>query len=413
MLDLAFEPLGRRRLKGVAEPVMLYRVAATDAGRRPVASRLSRSVAVRTRRGGIPVLAGLLAVVVVAVLLGTRVPSLGPAAAAPTATGSAAGSAAASPSRASSPSPPADTSSATPFLPALGAGVKIAIPDIPVVIAATANAVWVARYSGVNQNTGQSTSTLQWIDPVTNQIVATIPLGAGVSARAADGTSLWVALPDANELLVVDGGTNEVGEPISIGEPYDLDIWAGSAWVTSNRTPHQPAFEKQTQLVRVDTKTRKVVSTTELGRTAHQVAATPDTVWVKGDALWRIDPATGRVVATFAVEGRSLAVGAGAVWVIGTGESVLRLDPVLGRIQARIPGPSGGQVLAFAQGSVWVASGSKPATLLQIDPASNRVVSATPFSGIFGLGTAVASGFGSVWLCNSHQNEIWRLQPGG
>ena len=157
----------------------------------------------------------------------------------------------------------------------------------------------------------------------------------------------------------------------------------------------------------VDTKTKRLVNTIDLARQLATVQATPDAVWVSGVAVWRIEPLTGRVTTTFPIQSRPLAVGAGSVWVLGAGGAILRLDPSLGREQARIAGPPGAVALAFAGGSLWAGgSGVAPLSLLQIDPVSNHISSVTKLPGRYAANWSIASGFGSVWLCDRRESAV-------
>ena len=137
------------------------------------------------------------------------------------------------------------------------------------------------------------------------------------------------------------------------------------------------------------------------------------------------NPGSGQalVASTFNIPSRAIAFGAGSLWVIGDRDAILRLDPALGRVQARIAGPSGARGIAFGEGSLWVtSSGTPPTTLQQIDPSSNRVVSSTPLRGaapkqqnypfaVVADPRSIAIGFGSVWVCDPGDDEVWRITP--
>jgi hypothetical protein len=72
-------------------------------------------------------------------------------------------------------------------------------------------------------------------------------------------------------------------------------------------------------------------------------------------------------------------------------------------IQCGIPGPGG--EITFGAGSVWAAIFDFPLT--QIDATSNKVVKQWAGQG----GDGVRFGFGSVWLSNLRQGNVWRIAP--
>ena len=52
-----------------------------------------------------------------------------------------------------------------------------------------------------------------------------------------------------------------------------------------------------------------------------------------------------------------------------------------------------------------------PLSLFKIDPASNQISSVTKLPGSYAANWSLASGFGFVWLCDTEENQLWRLEP--
>ncbi|MEX2555688.1 MAG: hypothetical protein WEB06_08650 [Actinomycetota bacterium] len=188
-------------------------------------------------------------------------------------------------------------------------------------------------------------------------------------------------------------------------------------------------------LVRIATRTNKVVARIALGLAPLSVAVGEDAVWVTNsrgcssfvscdpeasplpepfpeqNSLMRIDPRTNRVVATVRMKDPiDVATGFDAVWVTaaeetGTGIALVRVDPRSNLVSARVSlGESG--VLAFVatgEGSVWVTTvpesngGAARTRVHRIDPSTNTIVETIEVAGMDGP-AALAVGEGAVWV---------------
>jgi streptogramin lyase len=130
------------------------------------------------------------------------------------------------------------------------------------------------------------------------------------------------------------------------------------------------------------------------------VAVGARAVWLArdtGPVLKRIDPKKKRVVATSELPFRpkSLAIGAGAVWVTGLFDDVLaRLDPATNKITMTVPLPPGTDGVAFGDGSVWVAS-TIAGVVTRIDPRTGDVLATID---VGPRPEDVAVGAGGIWV---------------
>ncbi len=149
-------------------------------------------------------------------------------------------------------------------------------------------------------------------------------------------------------------------------------------------------------------------------------------LWVANlddDTVSRIDPADGSLVSTISTgtAAAALAAGRDSVWAIGADGVVLRIDPgfneVVDRIQTvrrgSVPGGlhMAGAVAATAD-TVWAVSGGSLSTarLFHVDPTTKR---GTPVVAT-GIGpTSIALGFGDVWVTDSIENTVSRIDPEG
>jgi virginiamycin B lyase len=179
-------------------------------------------------------------------------------------------------------------------------------------IAASDTAIWV--------HNGQA-GTLVRIDPSTNMLVATIPVGHGEGGVALGQGAVWVANPTEGTLSRIDPQTNKVVATITLApqaEVQGLTVRLNAVWVTD--------FVNST-LVRIDPLINQVVATI------------PNTPGITG-----------------------VSYGAGSVWICnhhGAAQGLLRLDPQTNQVQAQV-NPAGnqgycGSVVALGQ-TVWTTS---------------------------------------------------------
>ena len=251
-------------------------------------------------------------------------------------------------------------------------------------------------------------NTVARLDPATNKVADTIPVGkAPCSGLAIGFDSLWV--PNCGDKTVsrVDLKTGKVTATFPMGiadSEGGLATSPDSVWMM---------IDKQGTLVRIDPATNKAVAEINLARGSYTVVYGEGAVWVTSTAenlVSRVDPATNLVTDTIAVgkAPRFIAIGEGGVWTLNqTDGSVTRIDPktnkVVATIEVGVPGEGGD--IAAGEGSVWVTSFGFP--LSRIDPASNKVVQQFVGKG----GDALRVGLGSVWLSNYEAGTVWRIDP--
>jgi len=150
------------------------------------------------------------------------------------------------------------------------------------------------------------------------------------SGLAVGEGSLWVTGNDQQALLRIDPRTDRVQATIPLGSrPFDVAAGAGMVWVSD-------FFDDG--LWRVDPTTNRV--TAHLAGLAHgpsTIRVSPDAVWVansRDSQLTRIDPATNRAVASIAMGRRPLAMAlTNYLWVRDDfDETVTKVDPATNRV---------------------------------------------------------------------------------
>jgi sugar lactone lactonase YvrE len=220
--------------------------------------------------------------------------------------------------------------------------------------------VWVTGGEGVAR-----------VDPTTGEVVAEIRVpGTGDYGRIAVGEgSVWVTAPDLRgdgsrgNLVRIDPVTNEVAATIHIGGPIqDVAVGAGSVWVA---VPDGVA----SSVYRVDPSTERVVDTVRVGEAAGSMVFAEGSVWVNHEwadgSVDRIDPATDKVAATIDVPPVQ-AAGDGSLWA-ATGDAVLRIDPKSGDVLATIPVPRA-QGVTVEGSTVWVLASPRSSDPTLFEP---------------------------------------------
>ena len=287
-------------------------------------------------------------------------------------------------------------------VPAAGrVAATIPVGRNPGFVVAGEGAVWV-------KNLGEQ--TVSRIDPATNAVTATIPIGAGAFGYLAAGEgSVWATNNDANTATRIDAHSNAVVATIPVGEnPQGIALGFGSAWVANHRAGSVSRIDAATNRVAA------VISGPALCCSPQAVATTPGGVWVAVPDpdkrhVVRIDPATNQIVATIPVGeagGRFAVADDGGLWFATGGSAVVKIDPATNAVMARTPDVGGTAFGAAAGlGAVWVTDPGR--AVIRLDPLTSRVVGELRISGA----AFPAAGFGSVWVSSDSTNSVVRVDP--
>jgi streptogramin lyase len=297
----------------------------------------------------------------------------------------------------STPSSP--SSGASAFSPAPGCAMPALLPSAnpptapePTAAASQVQATvailrgpnWSATAFGSVWVAAHRSQVLYRVDPVTNKIVASIPLtyrafAVGFGPFFVGPHGVWApvvitpdptstTLPPPPQLFHVDPVTNNVDRDFASPEEAAGIDTADGLWVEID-----PSFDPM-----------------------HEAGARK--------SLERLDPVNGKVLTTIDLGpvspnpryGTDIAAGLGSLWVVVDDQKVARVDPKTGTIVATIQTPAinlGYGTLAFQNNRLFVAE--LDATVARIDPATNCV------DGVVYLGRQLApqgTGFGQVGL---------------
>jgi YVTN family beta-propeller protein len=238
-----------------------------------------------------------------------------------------------------------------------------------------------------------------------------VAAAAAVFAGESDQTSATRA--SGNSLAAVDPDENRVVASIPTGvRPAHVAAGAGYLWV---------ANLGDDTVTQIAPRERSVVSTTAPGMTVGGVAADARGVWV-GDIrrtrLVRLDPSFHRpsVVRSVRVapfpEGygqfgqNPMATGYGSVWSGRVFGAIARVDAGTEKVVARTSVGNDPSAIATGAGSVWITD-SDDNTVTRLDPASDGAVIGTTS---VGQGpAALAVGAGAVWVANTRADTVTRI----
>jgi YVTN family beta-propeller protein len=261
-------------------------------------------------------------------------------------------------------------------------------------------AVWVA-------NAGQG--TVSRIDPATNAVTGTTPVGRNPVRLAAGFGSVWVANKTSQTVSRLDARTGRLQATIPVPNHYfsptQLALDADAVWV-----------KDEARLWRLDPATNTMTDRTGDWEIGGGLAVVDGVLWLSGRTrtgagqIVRADPSTSRVVDRFPTGGDgAIAVGGKGIWLAGINtQTIYRYDPASRQLLAEIPIGVVAKDLTADAGSLWVSSDSGRVT--RIDMATNRV--AGTFQ-VHGRAPAAVVGLGSVWIVDTANAALLRLQPTG
>jgi DNA-binding SARP family transcriptional activator/outer membrane protein assembly factor BamB len=288
-----------------------------------------------------------------------------------------------------------------------GAGRRVAVGVALIAVAAAAATLgYLVVADEPSASVAATPPTLAVIDPATNTVVASIPVGSKPVAIAAGAGSVWVGDARDGTITRVDPLTRRVAKTIGIGAPVvDLATGLGGVWAATG------GFG---EIVRIDPEVGAVAQRVPLGDPADPVVPSVPSVAVGDGRVWagvpeglaRIDPRSGEVAETVdldSAQALQIAAGGGAVWVTTIANRAERVEARSGRKTAEFY--AGGWVypVTLDGRAVWVG-GLRGLAKLDADTGASLTS-----SGAVKAVTGIAYGAGSVWLTNAATAEVFRL----
>jgi len=215
----------------------------------------------------------------------------------------------------------------------------------------------------------------------------------------------------ANSLVALDGsGSIEAIVPVG-ARPVAIASGADSLWV---------ANLQDEAVSRVDLSTRQLARTIPIGNAPTALAATRSAIWVavgNGDVA-RIDPRYDRVTATrsSAASGaffagtttvRPMISAFGFLWIVTPDGVVSRVEATSARPTGAVGVGNAPSAIAAGAGSLWVTN-SADGTVTRIDPTTLLVRTIPVGHGP----VAVVVNPAGVWVANAGDNTVVRVDPG-
>jgi DNA-binding beta-propeller fold protein YncE len=274
-------------------------------------------------------------------------------------------------------------------------------------MAAGAGALWLAGSDGISR-----------IDPTTDSVTATAPVGgtgSGPAGIAVGAGAVWVPVAVPGALWGIDPESDKVTARISLGGPLrgsvSLAATRDTVWVACCGDPGAGA-QGSGRLLQVDPRRKRVVADIPLPATPVAVAADSSAAWVAtaGGQVLQVSQKRQRVTATIDAGGplgfsQIIAVGPGGVWLADPfDEQIVRIDPRSRRVMARIPAGAA-TTLAATRDAVWALSSLG---LVRVDPARDRVAAIAPDPDLR-RARLLAAGAGAVWTAG--WSSVSRIDP--
>ncbi len=225
--------------------------------------------------------------------------------------------------------------------------------DLPAGVAVGAGSVWTAR---------NDAEAVVRIDPATQRVLATIPVGMHVFNLVASDTQVWVTAYEDNLIARIDPATNTVVLREPLHGPSGLILADGSVWISTTG---------DAAVVRLDPKTGAVLATIPVGRVPFPIAAAPGAIWVRCEQdsqVWRIDPMTNQAVATIPVDPFSGTDGLDSMVAVSTGVWISGLqlqwiDATTNRIAGSLR--AGGRPYLAGTGRLWIIDAAGRVSLVR------------------------------------------------
>ena len=257
---------------------------------------------------------------------------------------------------------------------------------------------------------GSALGPMAQIDPTTNESTpfSLTPddfFERGASALAVGDGVVWAVLNDEQgRLFRIDPSSNQVLGSIPVGRnPNDLALADGSLWVVVGG---------EGVVAQVDPATNAVTARVPVPGASRVTALGSEVYVTDGDGVVAIDPSTASVTRRLSVDGPVDAIASlnGELWVGGAaGESpfVHVVDPASGEVVQSVALPEGPSALAAGPGDMWAVDRlhDQACRILPANVPLVTCVAAGPQP------VAVTFGEGAVWVANHDDATVTRIEP--
>jgi YVTN family beta-propeller protein len=265
------------------------------------------------------------------------------------------------------------------------------------------------------------------IDPATNEVVDTIPVGDSPGPIAAGSGSLWVVNLNDRTLTKIDPADRAAVQSVGLHVGSGLST---PKLVLAAAGPNVWVWACHLTLFRVDPRSGQVAQELEIFREAGAfvgyscaIAAEPGSVWVPldypqprvpGPQAVHVEAPTdapASIVERIPVPTgprSAMTIGARSIWLADNESgAVRRLDPATGAITATVRVGDGPSAMVFGHGSTWVANDIED-SVTRIDPRTTSVVRSIS---VGADPVALAVGPDAIWVANSGDGTVSRIDP--
>jgi serine/threonine protein kinase len=276
---------------------------------------------------------------------------------------------------------------------------QLTIGAMPVGVAAGNGKVAVATRAGrqigfVDEKTGKADGT-----------VVNLP-GEGEDVAIADG-SAWVTVPDASKV---------VRAPLNGDAPTEISVDSGPFGITSDGSSIWVAEPEAREVSSIDPATNEVSTSIPIDAsdTPAQIAFGEGRLWVvdrDGAQVFFFDPSdpTAQQSVTVGENPKGVVVADGSVWVANTiGQSVTQLSPDGDELD-EIPVGGEPRGLAYGFGRIWIANGN--GKLQAINPSDGNSLQSVRIPGSESSPEEVAIGSDHVWVTTGTGGSLAAIKP--
>ena len=218
---------------------------------------------------------------------------------------------------------------------------------------------------GINSPGHGSNAILIRIDPKTNRVIDTIHLGGVFGDDVAiDKNAVWVLIDDdfyTPEVLRIDPSTDAVAATIPLGYQNSHFIFAAAGSILADGHMTGNGIVGDSVLSQIDPATNQVTTTLPFASYVWP-AVGDDEVWAAtGSTLVQIDPVIDQVIGQpvrIRSTGDALAVGDGGVWFLKPERRnhLFRFNPDTGKVDLSVRLPEGTTpiTIVVSPGVVWI-----------------------------------------------------------
>lgn len=256
--------------------------------------------------------------------------------------------------------------------------------------------IWVA-VSGEN--------SVARIDPETNKVEISIPVGRWPVGVEVTKDAIWVTNMKDNTISRIDPKTNRVTKTIKVGElPLFIKSGFDSIWISNSGS---------NTISRLNPETNMVEATIKVAKTPQGIALGEDAVWVangNGSTISKINPQKNMTIGEEIFVGKSpfhIVFWEDAIWVTTSEDnSVARVDPKRNVIVDRIRVGNYPNYIAIADETLWVTDGIED-TIVRIDPKSNELLGKPILVGSMPI--TIHYSEGALWVSIKNEGRVYRL----